>query len=94
MYLFSIYSLIVLYVTTVTVVIDNGCDNRKSRNMSVSNSHVSVEVFMRLNACFCGLVNGLLTMMFSAFLVVIVIHWACCFRVLDHRNACNLYRFG
>ena len=25
-----------------------GCDNRKSRNLSVSISHVSVELFMRL----------------------------------------------
>ena len=62
-------------------------------------SLVSLALFMSLRlvsvvGSFCGLANGTLTMTFSASLVVIDIHRACCsefaFTVLSR----NLYRAG
>ena len=55
-----------------TYIIRFGCDNRKSRNSSVSISHASVALLVRLRLVsvaetFCGLEDCLLTTTFQCF---------------------------
>ena len=88
----------------------NPSDDSELWNLSVCLSCVSLALFMRLKdsfqslGSFCSLVNGPLTMTFSAFLVVIDIHRACCSEfavtvmpaiyidLASHWSPCGLHR--